>query len=554
MSDFFNKYPYTDFHELNLDWVINEIKNLNEKVKNIEIDALSVYQTYQSSDECNLKGDGIYDNSIAFSNISTNVALKPGNYRIAASCIIDANIVFCGGATIYIDAGCTVKFNKQIIANEYEHIFTGPGNVSAVGDGYAEWFGAVVNNSGIDNSYAINKAYHSFDGLILHGGKYYVNSTVIFDQDGKYVKGIGSGRALGSPDSQSVITTTSTTLSPIVKIGNSSGLWSGLFSYFGAVRENNGGQDMIGVEILNTIQTQFNTIFSRSTKCFHCVGNVHATFDKCLAMIRGAGSGYDQYGFYFANTDTNPATNTKGNVSIYLTNTTIEGSGAQQIGVYHDEGAGDFYIDGLEATYIHTGLSFVGNNATGLHDVHLNRIVVDNFSQYGIRIINAPNAQVTINGGYFYGAFNALRLYNTVGVVVSNCEFFYSVVNDTAAIYLEKCNGFTSRNNNIYGVGYNLQDICTNITLEDYFYTNIARNQPILYCANASMLSYAPQVFGTGTFQRALYAGALYRGYINLTGMTASRFTNAIVNIAGTDYTAVGPTAGGYNQIVGAYY
>ena len=30
MSDFFNKYPYTDFHELNLDWIINRIKELTK--------------------------------------------------------------------------------------------------------------------------------------------------------------------------------------------------------------------------------------------------------------------------------------------------------------------------------------------------------------------------------------------------------------------------------------------------------------------------------------------------------------------------------------------
>lgn len=31
----FNKYPYTNFHELNLDWIINEVKNLKTRVDNI---------------------------------------------------------------------------------------------------------------------------------------------------------------------------------------------------------------------------------------------------------------------------------------------------------------------------------------------------------------------------------------------------------------------------------------------------------------------------------------------------------------------------------------
>lgn len=31
---FFNKYPYTDFHELNLDWLLNEMKALETKLDN----------------------------------------------------------------------------------------------------------------------------------------------------------------------------------------------------------------------------------------------------------------------------------------------------------------------------------------------------------------------------------------------------------------------------------------------------------------------------------------------------------------------------------------
>lgn len=34
--DFINKYPYTDFHELNLDWVIKTVKALFEAVATID--------------------------------------------------------------------------------------------------------------------------------------------------------------------------------------------------------------------------------------------------------------------------------------------------------------------------------------------------------------------------------------------------------------------------------------------------------------------------------------------------------------------------------------
>lgn len=36
MLNFFNKYPYTDFHELNLDWVLKTVKDLLAAVQEID--------------------------------------------------------------------------------------------------------------------------------------------------------------------------------------------------------------------------------------------------------------------------------------------------------------------------------------------------------------------------------------------------------------------------------------------------------------------------------------------------------------------------------------
>ena len=33
---FFNEYPYTDLHELNLSWVITQVKNITESVKDMD--------------------------------------------------------------------------------------------------------------------------------------------------------------------------------------------------------------------------------------------------------------------------------------------------------------------------------------------------------------------------------------------------------------------------------------------------------------------------------------------------------------------------------------
>ena len=38
------KFPYTNFHELNLDWLISEMSDLDKKVNAIENDMLKLYQ------------------------------------------------------------------------------------------------------------------------------------------------------------------------------------------------------------------------------------------------------------------------------------------------------------------------------------------------------------------------------------------------------------------------------------------------------------------------------------------------------------------------------
>lgn len=55
---FINKYPYTDFHELNLDWVMKTVKGLFEAVKTID----GWIENHQTEYE-QLKA--LYDNIIA---------------------------------------------------------------------------------------------------------------------------------------------------------------------------------------------------------------------------------------------------------------------------------------------------------------------------------------------------------------------------------------------------------------------------------------------------------------------------------------------------------
>ena len=59
MSIFNNKYPYSDFHELNLDWVISQINNLSEEMKNFIITNQIKY-----SDPIKWNSNTVYDKSV----------------------------------------------------------------------------------------------------------------------------------------------------------------------------------------------------------------------------------------------------------------------------------------------------------------------------------------------------------------------------------------------------------------------------------------------------------------------------------------------------------
>ena len=46
MSNFYNEYPYTDIHELNLDWILKKMRELEELVANIKEDILAEANAY----------------------------------------------------------------------------------------------------------------------------------------------------------------------------------------------------------------------------------------------------------------------------------------------------------------------------------------------------------------------------------------------------------------------------------------------------------------------------------------------------------------------------
>ena len=57
MSIFDNKYPYTDFHELNLDWILETVSNLEKRVDNLKTEFLEQANKYTDEKFAEFKND-----------------------------------------------------------------------------------------------------------------------------------------------------------------------------------------------------------------------------------------------------------------------------------------------------------------------------------------------------------------------------------------------------------------------------------------------------------------------------------------------------------------
>ena len=57
MSMFNNKYPYSDFHELNLDWILETVSNLEKRVDNLKTEFLDQANKYTDEKFAELKND-----------------------------------------------------------------------------------------------------------------------------------------------------------------------------------------------------------------------------------------------------------------------------------------------------------------------------------------------------------------------------------------------------------------------------------------------------------------------------------------------------------------
>lgn len=83
-GNFFDKYPYTDFHELNLDWILNKVKEANKKVDDFTVFNTLTWAGEWDASKSYVKWSIVQDRDgngyLSIQPVSANVSLSNDDY------------------------------------------------------------------------------------------------------------------------------------------------------------------------------------------------------------------------------------------------------------------------------------------------------------------------------------------------------------------------------------------------------------------------------------------------------------------------------------------
>lgn len=181
------EYPYTNFHELNLDWILNEIKNVDEKIANAFKNAnIKFASPYIDVYALGIDNSGVTDVGAKLKEIidaapnGACIFFKEGIYRIDAPIVIEKPLAIlgCGRGSILNAAsgGILVKSNNTLIENM---------KIQAVGSGVPyglkiEGEFEIINNVTINDS-QYGEAFFSQSLVMDSPAQTIINNAVIND-------------------------------------------------------------------------------------------------------------------------------------------------------------------------------------------------------------------------------------------------------------------------------------------------------------------------------------------------------------------------------------
>jgi hypothetical protein len=403
--------------------------------------------------------DGSADSRAAFvlADSIGAITVPRGSYLIGSDLTLTNDIFFAPGAMLVIPDGVTVTLNGHVDAG-IQQIFacSGTGKVvlglSKNYIGFAEWWGAITNNSTspvkLANDAAISAAIVACPVVQLLSNDYFLSATLKITTSHRILRGVGKHwSAIG--DCTRLIGNVATPTADIVQIGPDTNPGGGPNSFVQEVHITDLSIVRDGVPTGNAVYKTCPAGL-RFQFCLYCSGERLWIAENSIGvMFAGAVQtrvrevfsfrslpGHDPandpfFGFFY---DGSAAIGLAGgNASVYETdcNTAVGGSPALTISAhsYGYLGYTDWFVERPESTATQYGIVLDGTGAsgTGTQDISISHSVFDQCLISGYKILGG-GAQTIIN---IDDPYVALNTGSTTGVAAFDIESNAGIIDIT---------------------------------------------------------------------------------------------------------------------------
>ena len=526
-------------------------------------------------------GNGVTDDTSAIASANTAGAcfLPAGTYVIGSNLTLTNQVTFAPGAKLQIATGKTVAINGGIQAGLYQ-IFTGTGTVTfapqTTPDGYPEWWGALINNSGFDCSTAINACIVACPVTWLQAGTYYTANTILHQVSNRTVIGAMMGNVAGNTIGSIILINSAT--ATIYKMGPNT--FSGSFTQTNSILKYvtlgrtvapNIASACNGLLVQYTVWSDVEEVYAfDSIYNFHILGTGDTRLKWCVSARyqAGSGGGTDVYYGFYVDGSTNIGA-AGGNASLYMDKcvagsnitwtSSINYQGLVAVGTY---GYSDLYINQFETSNLGIGINLVGNSNTSTtydyknEDVVIIFPVLDTCSVSGIQFTGTSlYGAVTVLGGYI--AFNpsasspsGLYYTNSQGwVSVQGVQILCGTCSGAIGVVTSGTNkGIFHKNNLVYECAQKVYTISgtSNSRFEDQirnYSVAASANPAVQVSGSCSRNVFAMSIAGkSGAFSQGYYLSDATTSYSEFacSGVDQTPITAWKLNNNGTQISAAG--------------
>jgi hypothetical protein len=527
-----------------------------------------------------------------FDNFSDAVACAANKSLLVQTAVsISANttvpatvqLIVHNGGLFNIDNAVTLTIDGPVQAGVYQ-IFdcTGTGEVvfGSQLSGYPEWWGAVTNDSGADCTDAINACIAALPITQFQSADYYIADTVYVTTNGRTLQGNAWGYLASTGTQTRICMADATkTLLYVGQLSDPGSIGGGLagttvnnISFVRTVAITLSGTVVYGIVVKWTLFAYFYKVNSWDSQYGFYFGATCRTYvTNCYSArtlaASNAGTLTDEFaGYYLDGAISFGAAG--GNASTYFFDSTA-GCGETALTTSNSRGfllataAADTFINRCEVTTCAIGLELVGTAGgakaqSGDADIHINELIVDGFTQWGLRMVDlSAYAAVDVSNSYFAPASGAAA---SAGIGIVDCIGPVSLVNNQVIGWpspliglLIQNSGGVSSVNNIYNAcsnggvqlvtaqGCRIEDTINNIT-------GTAANAAVKLSSSCNRNYIAPIVTGgANVWPIGVNLSGATNTYneINCTAIIPTAITGGSANklvINGVQITVAGPT------------